>query len=300
MNERRNWPRDLAVHGVFWRECLDWAILHTPSFLHRFLIFISTLFFFFFAAPARRTTLRHLAIILPGSWRIANYLRVFRIFQNFGWALADAAVHRLLRRPFTCELSGDKFLRELAASKGGIVLTAHMGNYDLGAAMFAETFDREMRMVRAPEPDAITAQHLDRWIEQAGAGAVKVDYNTEGMLLSFDLLSALRRGEIISIQGDRVIGEVAKSPVTLFGRTVLLPTGPFVLALVSEAPIYPLFVIRSGYRRYKIVAHEPIICVRSSESRDAVVAAAMQRWSGVLEDAISGYWPQWFAFTPVF
>lgn len=289
-----------AVHGVFWRNCIDWIVLHVPSFFHPVLIFLSALIFFFFAAPARRTALDHLAIILPGSWRVANYFRVLRIFWNFGWALTDAAAYRLRQQQFTFELSGEKFLSDLATAKGGIVLTAHLGNYDFGAAIFAEKFHRDLRMVRAPEPNAASAQHLDRSMEESGAGAVKVDYNTDGTLLSFDLLNALRRGEIISIQGDRVIGQVSQSPVSLFGKSVLLPNGPFVLALVSEVPLYPLFVIRSGYCRYRIVAGEPIACVRSGQSRDEDVALAMTRWAGVLEKAIADSWPQWYAFTPVF
>ncbi len=292
--------RLFAVHGVFWRKCIDWIVLHVPSSFHPFLVFVSTLIFFFLAAPARRTALNHLAIVLPGSGRATNHFRVFRIFWNYGWALTDAAAYRLLKRQFTYEIVGEKFLNELSTAQGGIVLTAHLGNYDLGAAIFAEKFQRELRIVRAPEPDRASAQHLEGSLEESGAGAVKVEYNTDGTLLSFDLLNALRRGEIVSIQGDRVIGEVSQSPVTLFGKTVRLPNGPFVLALVAEVPLYPLFVVRSGYRRYKIVASEPIICVRSSQSRDEDVASAMAQWAGVLEKAITGSWPQWYAFTPVF
>jgi lauroyl/myristoyl acyltransferase len=300
MNEARRWSRNLAVRGIFWRKCIDWVVLHTPSSCHPVLIFVSTVIFFFLAAPARRTVIKHLAVILPDSGRIMNYLRAFRVFQNFGWTLTDAAVHRLLKQPFSYQLVGEDNLRQLGVAQGAIVLTAHMGNYDLGAAIFAEKFQRELRIVRAPEPDALTAKHLDQALEESGAGAVKVDYNTDGTSLSFDLLHALRGGEIISIQGDRVIGEVAQSPVTLFGQRVLLPTGPFVLALVSQVPIYPLFVVRSGYRQYKIITHEPITCARSSKSRDEDVASAMQEWSAVLENEIMIHWRQWHAFTPVF
>ena len=120
------------------------------------------------------------------------------------------------------------------------------------------------------------------------------------MALSFDLLNALRRGEIVSIQGDRALGDVSQSSVTMFQRQALLPTGPFVLALASAAPIYPLFVIRSGYRRYRVIAREPIVCLRSEGSRDAQIAAALQRWADVLSGTIRVCWQQWHVFTPVF
>ncbi len=289
-----------AVHGIFWRRCIDWVVLHVPEVFQPPLIFLAAAIFFFFAAPARKTVVHHLGIILPGSSRLINYFRVFRIFRNFGWALTDSAMYRLRKPALHYELVGEQYLNELAIAKGGVVLTAHLGNYDLGTAIFAEKFRRELRIVRAPEPDAMSARHLGRALEQSSAGAVKVQDNTEGNLLSFDLLNALRQGEIISIQGDRAIGEVAQAPVMLFGQHISLPTGPFVLAVVAQVPIYPLFIVRAGYHHYKILALPPISSARTNESRDETVAAAMAAWSRVLEETIANYWPQWFAFTPVF
>jgi lauroyl/myristoyl acyltransferase len=226
-----------------------------------------------------------------------NYLRVLRVFANFGWSLTDATAYRMSKARFRYELERARFLDQLAAARGGIVLTAHMGNYDLGAALFAEKFHRQIRMVRAPEPDALAAQHVDLALQQSSAGAVKVGYSDDGTSLAFDLLNALRNGEIISIQGDRVVGEVSRAPVKFFDRAIFLPNGPFVLSLVSETPIYPLFVVRIGYRKYKIIAREPIVCLRGNGSRDQIIAEAMQNWARVLEEIVRCYWPQWFAFT---
>jgi lauroyl/myristoyl acyltransferase len=296
----RRWWHGLAVHGVFWRKLVDWAVRKLPAAFHRPVIWMATFLFFFMAAPARKALLRNLRFIRPGSWRVANYLRVLRVFANFGWSLSDTTAYRMSKGRIRYELERARFLDQLAASKGGIVLTAHVGNYDLGAALFAEKFHRRIRMVRAPEPDALAAQHVDLALQQSSAGAVKIGYSSDGTSLAFDLLNALRGGEIISIQGDRVVGEVARAPVKFFDREVVLPNGPFVLSLVSEMPIYPLFIIRTGYRKYKIIAREPIVCSRSGGSRDEVIAEAMQRWARVLEEIVKCHWQQWFAFTPVF
>jgi len=300
MNESHRRMQRFAVQGVIWRRYVDWTILNVPFYFHPLLIFFSTFFFFFFAAAARKAVWRHCAIILPGSSALANYLRTFQTFYNFAWTLTDAAIHRLLRSPFSYEFEGEKLLNELASSKGAIVLTAHMGNYDLGAALFAEKFQREIRLVRAPEPDPLAAQHVDLSLKHSSGGAVKIDYNTAGASLSLDLLAALRSGQTISIQGDRVVGDVTRLPATLFGKALFLPSGPFVLSLVAEVPIYPLFIVRRGYRKYKIIVREPIICLRTSPRREDDIAAAMQQWSAVLEEMINGYWGQWYAFTPIF
>lgn len=288
-----------AVKGVFWRHYLDWAVINLPFFFYPFPLLFFTLFFFFFAAPARRAIVANLAVVLPGSWRPMNYLRAFRTLYNFAWTISEAAIHRLLKAEFSYEIIGAKWLEELGAARGAIVLTAHMGSYDLGAALFAEKFRREIRVIRAPEPDQRSAEHLTASLEKAGEGGVKVDYNTAGALLSFDLLQALRAGEIISIQGDRADDRVAQVPGVLFGREVLLPNGPFVLGLVAQVPIYPLIIARAGFRSYQIIVREPIR-LQNGGGRDEQIARGVSEWCDVLEEIIASRWDQWFAFTPIF
>jgi phosphatidylinositol dimannoside acyltransferase len=295
-----NWLRRFAVRGVFWREYLDWAIINLPFYFYPVPLTFWTFFFFFFAAPARRAIVANLAVILPGSSRAMNHLRAFRTLYNFAWTISEAAIYKLNREEFTYQIIGAQWLDQLAAGQGAIVLTAHMGNYDLGAALFARKFNREIRMVRAPEPDRQTAEHLSSSLEKTGEGAVKVDYNTAGAMLSFDLLNAIRRGEIVSIQGDRVEGEVAQIDGRLFGTKVRLPNGPFVLALAAGVPIYPLFIARSGCRSYEIIVREPIAVVRSGQAREDDIAEAVAKWCAVLEELLAERWDQWFAFTPLF
>src|ERR1700730_18257591 len=276
-----------AVESVFWRRVIDWSVDHIPAVFHRPLIWVAAFLFLFIAAPARKALLRNLRLVRPRSWRILNYFRALRVFGNFGWSLTDSAIYRLKKKRFRYELENGRFLEQLASGKGAIVLTAHIGNYDLGAALFAERFHRKMKMVRAPEPDALSAQHVDLALQQSTAGAVQVGYSSDGTSLAFDLLNDLRNGEIICIQGDRVVGDVARAPVKLSNREVFLPNGPFVLSLVSGTPIYPLFIVRTGFRKYKIVAREPIVCSRGTGSRDEIIAEAMKRWAQVLEEIVS-------------
>jgi lauroyl/myristoyl acyltransferase len=288
-----------AVKGVFWRHYLDWAVINLPFFFYPFPLFFFTLFFFFFAAPARRAIVANLAVVLPGSSPLMNHLRAFRTLYNFAWTISEAAIRRIIKEEFTYEIIGAKWLDELGAAPGAIVLTAHMGSYDLGAALFAEKFHREIRIIRAPEPDQESAEHLTASLEKAGESGVKVDYNTAGALLSFDLLKALRGGEIVSIQGDRADERVAQVSARLFGHDVLLPNGPFVLGLVAQVPIYPLFIARAGCRRYQIIVREPIRLANSGQ-REQEIARGVTEWCEVLQEIVASRWEQWFAFEPLF
>lgn len=294
------WWRRFAVRGVFWRQYLDFGVTNVPFYLMPITIFFWTIFFFFFAAPARRAVLSNLRVMRPGSFPLTNYLRTWLTLYNFAWTIADAADFKIAGTEFVYELEGEEFLARLAGARGAILLTAHMGSYDLGAAVFARRFQREIRMVRVPEEDKETAQHLDRSLARTGAGAVKVAYNVSSMTLPLELLNAIRSGEIVSIQGDRPVPHASQRSTRLFGEIVRLPDGPFVLGFVAQAPIFPVFIIRSFYHHYKIIAREPIHCRRDERGREVAVEEAMAKWTGTLEEVITAHWAQWFSFVPIF
>jgi lauroyl/myristoyl acyltransferase len=296
----RGWWRRFAVRGVFWRRYLDFGLTNVPFYLRPVMIFFWTIFFYFLAAPARRAILSNLKVVRPGSNPFLNQARAWLTLYNFAWTIADATDHKLARTEFAYEVEGEEFLEQLAAARGAILLTAHMGSYDLGAAVFAERFEREIRIVRAPEADAQAARHLDESLERAGAGAVKVAYNTSNIALSIDLLNVIRQGEIVSIQGDRPVPGVSARAARLFGEDVKLPDGPFMLAFVAQVLIFPVFIVRTSFHHYKIIAREPIHCLRTGRDRDGAIEEAMEAWSRTLEKVIAEHWAQWFSLVPIF
>ena len=62
-------------------------------------------------------------------------------------------------------------------------------------------------------------------------------------------------------------------------------------------PIYPVFVVRAGRRRYRLVTSRPIEITRT-RNRDDDFARAVAQWMTELEDIVRGCWYQWFTFEP--
>ncbi len=65
------------------------------------------------------------------------------------------------------------------------------------------------------------------------------------------------------MQIDRVPRGVRGRRVGLLGEVAQVPEGPLRLAMLTGAPILPVFSARLGYRRYEITAHRPIRLSRS-------------------------------------
>jgi lauroyl/myristoyl acyltransferase len=196
------------------------------------------------------------------------------------------------------EFSGVEHMDRLHAEEGGaIILTAHMGNYDLGAHLFAMLSTRHIVMVRAPEIDPDTRRFEAELDGRTSAESLKVDFSTGAGELAIDLLHALERRETIAIQGDLVTPGIGALPATLFGRKTEIPAGPFALAMVARVPVYPLFILRTGRRRYRLIVGAPFE-VKRTRDRAQAFEQAVALWTRELENILRTEWAQWFYFYP--
>lgn len=290
--------RFLLVRSVFWRQLLRFAVLNVPMWLEPFVIGFWSLFFLLWGA-GRGNILRNLRAIKPGSSAVTNFFRAYRVFWNFAWSIADTVRFRESRTMPDWEFAGIENFEVLRAHQGGaVILTAHMGSYDLGAHVFSETSHRDIVMVRAPELDPQTRVFEEAQQERSRGESLRIDFNTKSAELALELLHAVQRGELVAIQGDRVTPGISSIPSTLFGQSVQLPSGPFALAMAARVPVFPLFIVRAGRRRYRLVTCPPIHVERRSRHRDDDLNAAVGQWSRQLEEIIRHGWYQWFAFDP--
>ena len=292
------WLYRFRPRGVFWRQYLRWAVLNVPYWIEPYILGVWTLFFVMLWTAGRRGVMANLKAILPRSTALGNLFRTYRVFWNFAWTIDDKVRFKELRIVPDWEFVGREYIERLYAEKGGaIILTAHMGNYDLGAHMFAAMSNRQIVVVRAPEVDPDTRRFEAELDGRTAAEALKTDFNSRANDLALDLLDALQRREIIAVQGDRVTPGIASFPATLFGKKTELPAGPFALAMAARVPVYPVFIFRLGRRRYRLVVREPFEVIRTRDRSEAF-AKAMSHWTRELESVLRRAWYQWFHFEP--
>ncbi len=79
------------------------------------------------------------------------------------------------------------------------------------------------------------------------------------------LVAALRRGEIVGMQGDRALGHRGDVPVEFFGAPAPFPLGPFVLARAAGVPVLPAFCVLRADRRYAVHVQPPLHVARGEE-----------------------------------
>lgn len=293
------WRRRFLVHGVVWRRLLRYAVVNCPPYIEP-IVMASWSLIFLLWGPGRRGVMTNLQTIKPGSWRITNFFRTYRVFWNFAWTMADSVRFKEFHTPPDWEFSGLEHFDELQTRSGGaIILTAHMGSYDLGAHVFSTVSDRRLVVVRAPEADPETQAFETERAAQAASAGPRIDFNVRSSDLAIELLHAIEAGELVAIQGDRVTPGIGARTAEFFGKRAQMPSGPFALAMAARVPIYPLFIIRMGRRRYLLKACPPIHVQRRGRNRDDDLQPALQTWSTQLEAVVAAHWQQWFTFEPI-
>ena len=240
----------------------------------------------------RRQVRANLARVLPGASAAALDRAVSETFANFAACFADLlTINRgdpARLRDYVAATEGEEDLDAACAPGHGVILlTAHLGNWELGGRLLAPRLDRTTHVVLSPEADAALEGYLRRDEPRLRFVTRRRPTSTLG------LLAALRRNEAVAMQGDRPTGERGDTPVDFFGAPAAFPIGPFVLARAAGAPVVPAFCALTAEGRYRI-SMEPPIWVKSGEEGAALATAV-----GALERVIRRHPTQWFNFFDV-
>lgn len=283
---------------MFWRRLHHWSVLNVPWYVEPVLIFWFAWGFYLGWAPGRKAVQYNLKAVLPGSSRLVNFFRGWKVVHSFSWVMTDTWRFTETGAESDWEVEGLEKLLALGEGSGAIILTAHMGNYDLGSYLLTQHIGQPLTVVRMPELDPDTQNFATQRRERSVTG-LTIEYNIAPDALGIALMDAVRRGDLVAIQGDRSPAGVASWTVPLFGIPTKLPSGPFALAMTTRARIYPLFVIRTGIRRYRVIIHDPIECRRTGRDRKKDLEGPMSQWMEILEPMIRQHWDQWHYFEKI-
>lgn len=273
-----------------------------PRFLHPPVAAVTALFFFLILKRERGAVTGNLSRV-AGKRGLALQWKVYRVFYSFcdlmvSYCFVPQATHAQLLDMLVESDTGARIEQCLAAGNGLIVWTAHLGNWEFASRLLAMYARVHVARVVEENPAEITLRNL-----MASERIKTVDLK-QGIPATIELLAALRRNEIVAIQGDRIYHRHTFD-VPFFSRSARFPMGPFLLSQVSGAPVLPAFAIRRGWLHYQVLTGDPIPPVapplkRGDDERD--LYEAMSKAVRFLETTLSANYDQWmnyFDFWPV-
>jgi Kdo2-lipid IVA lauroyltransferase/acyltransferase len=274
-----------------------------PRVFHPPVAAITALIFFLIMKRERRAVTGNLRQV-SGKSGTALQWKVYRVFYSFCDLMVSycfvpqATPSQLLGMLVDSEGSGTKIEQCLAAGNGLIVWTAHVGNWEFASRLLAIYGRVNVARVVEDNPAEIELRNL------MVSERIKTVDLKQGIPATLELLQALRRNEIVAIQGDRVY-QRRTVEIPFFSRQTSFPLGPFLLSQVSGAPVLPAFMVRRGWLRYRALIGDPIPAVPPPATRgedDASLCEAMSQAVRFLEKALTIHYDQWmnyFDFWPI-
>ncbi len=287
-------------HNIPAQRIIFAIIPRLPRIVHPPIALVTALIFFVMLKQERRAVAGNLRRV-SGKRGLALQWKVYWVFYSFcdlmvSYCYVPQATHsELLGMLVEPERGAAKIEQCLASGNGLIVWTAHLGNWEF-ASRLLEMHGRPVNVARVVEdkPAEITLRNL------MASERLKIVDLREGAAATIELLQALRRNEIVAMQGDRVY-QRHSAKVPFFSQLASFPLGPFLLSRVSGAPVLPGFVIREGWLRYQACMGDPIAPVPAGDG-DAGLQGALGEAVRFLEKTLTTHYDQWmnfFDFWPV-
>lgn len=292
------------VTGVFWFRFHVWGVSHLPGWAVGIFVVLFTAFFFVVLRGIRRAVASNLEAVLgPCGW-IERQRRIWRTLWNQAWCNSERYERLTTGRDFAIRPEGLEHWDRVTGAAGGgsggagpgfVLATAHVGAWDVSSFLPGQVEPRPVHVVREQEMDPEAHELIQRLYGERTAGHFTLHFSRDNPALGGVLLAALRRGEIVGIQGDRPVSTGRAVEAELFGRLFHLPAGPAALARAARVPLVPVFCFREGRRRYRLVIRPP---VDPSPTGDPEVDRneTLRRLAGEIEWAIREEPHQWFCF----
>ena len=247
---------------------------------------------FYFLKRERERTLSHIRYAF-GSSKDEQWCTqiVRRVFVNMALTAADFARFPRMRMKHIEALVTTVGMEKVEdimqrQERGLIVITAHLGNWELIAATFMN--------------HGYTGCVLGTEIYYSLYNQIIIDLRESQKVYTFyrdrspkDILRRLKSGEVVGILPDQDIADVEGIFLDFFGKPAYTPTGPVKLALAADVPIILAFMVRAG-DRYRLLFDdiiEPVLF--EGEDKTKAVERMTRRWHTIVERYIKAYPDQW-------
>ncbi|MDB6138171.1 MAG: putative acyltransferase [Verrucomicrobiaceae bacterium] len=289
-------PRgDAGLHGALLTKCLLFWLGVLPMWLCTALATPISFVIYCLAGPQRRGVCANLDAMRPEDGPWICWWNGYRVFREFGLTYLDRLWHLHFGREVEWELSGAENMNALRSEPGGVlVFTVHAGNYDMGSDLFANRLGRDLHTVRTPEQTESLRELRGKELadQEKHNPNLHVHYNESNCHLGLELCKLLQGGQIVAIQGDRVVMDVSPTHLVIDGLDFRLPRGPLVLAEMTRVPCYSVFLSRKGRMSY-LAEIGPAFCTAGERLPLEQIG---ERWLVTMHAFLHRHWDQWFVF----
>jgi KDO2-lipid IV(A) lauroyltransferase len=283
-----------ALDGAFWRAAARAGAAYGPEWFVRYSPPLIGLAACALARGPREQVARNLRRVQGRQSPVREAADVARTFATYASCLAEilGAGSPRARMPSALVCGERNFYDARADRRGVILATAHTAGWETVGPLLSRNHNVSVMIAEERERDE-AARHIQDGARRATG--LRVVHVGEDPLSALPLAHHLRDGGVVALQIDRAPPRMRARQVRLFGGAGAIPEGPLRLAMVTGAPVLPIFAGRTGYREYEVVAYAPIRLSR--RATDGELDAAAQELADAMQSFVQARPTQWFHFS---
>lgn len=278
--------------GAFLRQLAHWGALRGPREFVRLSPRPIGAAFGLAVPEIRRRVVRNLRRIHGRRSFVLEQLEVLETLANYASCFAEAIASERDDAEARVTVHGEERLARAVERGGVVIVTAHVGPFELTAQQLGHALKAEVMLVMQREANTEAGELQDYHRSERGLRVLHVGAHPTDAL---PLISHLKRGGVAAMQLDRVPPSGRVIEVPLFGQPFAVPEGPFRLASLSGALVVPVFARRLGFFEYELSIAEPIALPRRPSPEQLTGAAAQA--IRAMQISIENEPTQWFHFS---
>jgi KDO2-lipid IV(A) lauroyltransferase len=214
-----------------------------------------------------------------------------RTFQNLGMMSVEFfRIPKMDMKAFKKKVKIEGLAEALALlekRKGILLLIGHFGNWELMGLM--------SKVIGSPIMVIAKPMKRQEWVDQfitkiRSASGLEVISTINA---SRKVVKALSQNRVVGILIDQRAKRSEGIWVNFFGRKAPTTPGLAVLAMKTGAPVLPVFLVRDGFQKHRLIIQEPLALIHTGNIKKDVEANT-QLFNHTLESIIRQFPDQWF------
>jgi len=227
---------------------------------------------------------------------IKSGLFVFKNYYVFGQTLIDKLVmlsgHN---KKLVFEFDGEEYLHQMAAEKGGMLISAHIGSFEI-AGYLLKRINTPVNILMFEAEHAHIKNFLSSIYKDLPTRIISIK---DDMSHLYEIKRVFENKEFLCLHGDRFLDGTKTISHLFMGKEALFPAGPFYMAMKYNVPVTFVFAMKESTFRYHFYATPPKIYHTAKinlKKKEMQLTDMLGDYINAFEKVLKKYPAQWFNF----
>ena len=223
---------------------------------------------------------------------LASLGMLYKNYYRLGQTLIDKVVVMAgVKNKFTYHFDGEDNLRKIAdLNKGGLLLSAHLGNWDI-AGHFLKRLNTKINIVMYDGEHQQIKDYLEKVTGKRNMNIIVIKNDISHI---YAINEAFKKNELVCMHADRFVEGNKSITREFLGEPARFPVGPFVLAATFKVPVSYVFAFKETKSHYHLFASE--LKEYNASTKDEVMQQILTDFVQQMETKARQYPEQWFNY----